>query len=157
MLRLAIERGDHCPRHGLPDPEAAACVTEVLLVLAQDDQVFRGDAGPAVLLWIATAVLLGSAAAISLRAGMPNIAIGAIAIAAGADYAWLVRVEGHPFSEALAMALAGGALAGLVIALFSTAFGVPSWAVSLGVAGALSGLVPALAGSDARPSRKSRR
>ncbi|GAA3386710.1 ABC transporter permease [Cryptosporangium minutisporangium] len=130
---------------------AAACVTEVLLVLAQDDQIFRGDAGPAVLLWIATAVLLGSAAALSLRAGMPNIAIGAIAIAAGADYAWLVGAEGHPFGNALAMALAGGALAGLVIALFSTLFGVPSWAVSLGIAGLLSGLVPALAGSAARP------
>ncbi|SHN01173.1 hypothetical protein [Cryptosporangium aurantiacum] len=129
---------------------AAAVITEVLLVLAQDDQVFRGDAGPAVLLWIATAVLLGSAAALSLRAGMPNIAIGAIAIAAGADYAWLVGVEGHSFGQALAIALAGGALAGLVIALFSTVFGVPSWAVSLGIAGLLSGLVPALAGSAAR-------
>ncbi|GAA0263040.1 ABC transporter permease [Cryptosporangium japonicum] len=130
---------------------AAAVITEVLLVLAQDDQVFRGDAGPALMLWVATAILLGSAAALSLRGGMPNVAIGAIAIAAGADYAWLVGAEGHPFGEALAMALAGGALAGLVIALISTTFGVPSWAVSLGVAGVLSGVVPALVGYDARP------
>lgn len=130
---------------------AAAVVTEVLLVLAQDDNVFQGDAGPALMLWVATAILLGSAAALSLRGGMPNIAIGAIAIAAGADFAWLVGAEGHPFGEALAMALAGGALAGLVIALFGTMFGVPSWAVSLGIAGVLSGVVPALAGYDARP------
>ncbi|TQS40584.1 ABC transporter permease [Cryptosporangium phraense] len=127
----------------------AACVTEVLLILAQDDKAFANGADSALMLWVATAILLGSGAALSLRAGMPNIAIGAIAIGAGADYAWLVS-EGRPFGTALAMALAGGALAGLVIALFSTVFGVPSWAVSLGVAGLLSGLVPALAGSASR-------
>ncbi|MFI5955489.1 ABC transporter permease [Cryptosporangium sp. NPDC051539] len=127
----------------------AACITEVLLILAENEKAFRGGADSALMLWVATAILLGSAAALSLRAGMPNLAIGAIAIGAGADYAWLIS-EGRPFGSALAISLAGGALAGLVIALFGTVFGVPSWAVSLGVAGLLSGLVPALAGSAAR-------
>jgi ribose/xylose/arabinose/galactoside ABC-type transport system permease subunit len=129
---------------------AAGCATTALLLFAQDDKVFRGDAGPALMLWVATAVLLGSAASLSLRAGLPNLAIGAIAIGAGADYAWLLQVDGRPFLTALGMVLAGGALVGLVIALFATALGVPSWAVGLGVAAVLSGAVPALAGSQVR-------
>jgi ribose/xylose/arabinose/galactoside ABC-type transport system permease subunit len=129
---------------------AAGCVTTVLLLSSRNRHAFDGDNGTALMLWVAFAVLLGSAAALSLRAGLPNLAIGAIAVGAGTDYAWLVEVDGRPFLTAVGMVIAGGALAGLVVALFATAFGVPSWAVSLGVAAALSGLVPALAGSEPR-------
>ena len=129
---------------------AGCCATTLLLLFTQDDKVFSGNAGSALMIWVATAVLLGSAASLSLRAGLPNLAIGALAVGAGSDYAWLVRVEGRPYLTALAMVVVGGALAGLVIALFATALGVPGWGVSLGVAALLSGLVPALAGSQAR-------
>jgi ribose/xylose/arabinose/galactoside ABC-type transport system permease subunit len=103
----------------------------VLLWQAQSDAL-RGD-NLSQLLVVATGyLLLALAAGISLRAGVPNLAIGPVAIAAGVFFAER-GAEGvvAPTLVALLAALALGA----VLAFVVVALQVPGWAASLAAAG----------------------
>ncbi|GAB3529411.1 hypothetical protein [Phytohabitans suffuscus] len=98
------------------------------VIVAATGTLFRG-AQP----WgnLATVGLLASAFALSLRTATPNLAVGAIAVLAGATYAKLAQndVPGVLAGVlAVLVALLVGLLLGLVVGLTS----VPAWAATLG-------------------------
>src|SRR3954468_13105992 len=68
---------------------AAAVVGAVLAVRHEDTGALSGDSLRDLLVLFAAAVLLGSAFALSLRAAVPNLAVGATAVTAGVLTAWL--------------------------------------------------------------------
>jgi ribose/xylose/arabinose/galactoside ABC-type transport system permease subunit len=85
------------------------------------------------------------ASALGLRAGVPNLAVGALAFF-GAT--WLVQHAGGGWAGTAAQIAAWCALLGLVQGLLVVTLHVPSWAVSLAVAVGLAGW----AGSQDLPS-----
>jgi ribose/xylose/arabinose/galactoside ABC-type transport system permease subunit len=91
---------------------------------------FSGDGLRTLLLVAATLGLITAAAALSLRAGVPNLAVGAVAVAGGLYYGH--HADGGVWSTLLivaGLAAAVGAVAGLVI----VGLHVPSWAVTIAV------------------------
>lgn len=103
-------------------------------------------AGP---IWgtIAYTGLLATGLALSLRAGVPNLAVGqicalsAVVVAAAAEAGWPLPLGAV---VALAVGLVVGCLLGLVAGLTS----VPAWAASLGVSGGLSAALLAIFGRE---------
>jgi hypothetical protein len=75
--------------------------------------------------------LLAMGAGLTLRAGVPNLAIGPIALAAAVHFA---ENGDKGLVKAAAPALIIAALGGLVVGLFVVALHVPGWAASLGAA-----------------------
>lgn len=105
-------------------------------IVAATGTLFRGGSP-----WfnLAAAGLLASAFALSLRTATPNLAVGAIAVLAGATYAKLVQNDVTGILAgvvAVLVALLLGAALGLVAGLTS----VPGWAVSLGGLGLAQGV-----------------
>jgi ribose/xylose/arabinose/galactoside ABC-type transport system permease subunit len=80
--------------------------------------------------------LLGLASAVSLRAAVPNLAVGAVAILASA---WIGQHAHGSFGGVTATALGLCAALGLVQGLFVVGLHVPAWAASLGVVVAVTG------------------
>src|SRR5690606_25220766 len=91
----------------------------------------RGDELSGLLLVVSLVGLLGMASAVALRAGVPNLAVGAAAVFSGV---WLIEhVRGDDWLAPLAVALGVCAVVGLVQGLVVVGLHVPSWAASLGV------------------------
>jgi len=90
-----------------------------------------GDGLRGVLLTAATLGFLTLAAGLSLRAGVVNLAVGPVAVAAALFFA---THSNHGFLRTVAMTLPLAAAAGLVIGLVTVVFHVPAWASSLGAA-----------------------
>src|ERR1700761_9407632 len=101
---------------------AAAVVGAVLAVRSESRTALTGNNLRDLLILLAAGILLGSAFALSLRAAVPNLAVGATAATAGVLTAWL-RVE-HGYSMWVAsLVTLGAALAlGLVLAFGVLAF-----------------------------------
>ncbi|HEX5541102.1 MAG TPA: ABC transporter permease [Micromonospora sp.] len=130
------------PDHGEPgrDRMAVHAVWEVLLLVAVaallfltyrgNPEVLQGAALDSLLVAAAALGLLVLAAGLSLRAGVPNLALGPVAIAAAAYFG---SVDRDPKVLIGLVAVAAAAL-GLALALFVVTFHVPSWAASLAVA-----------------------
>jgi ribose/xylose/arabinose/galactoside ABC-type transport system permease subunit len=107
--------------------------TMVALVWGAEPDALRGDNLSQLLVFATGYGLLALAAGVTLRAGAPNLAVGAVAVAAGVHFAQH-GADGvvPPTVVALGYALAlGAALVLLVVVLH-----VPGWAASLAAAGA---------------------
>ena len=75
------------------------------------------------LVLVAAGILLGSAFALSLRAAVPNLAVGAVAVVAGVLTAWLQAEHGYELRIAALITLGGAVALGLVT-------GRSSWSAS---------------------------
>jgi ribose/xylose/arabinose/galactoside ABC-type transport system permease subunit len=134
------------PAHGEPgrDRLLVHVIWELLLAVAvaglgfllyhADSQALSGGGLRAVALSAATIGLVAAAVAMSLRAGVPNLAAGAVAVAAALYFAR--HYSGgtlQPLLIALGLAAAVGLVQGIVVVLLQ----VPAWAASLAVAAGL--------------------
>lgn len=88
-------------------------------------------------------VAMGLAA--SLRAAVPNLAVGTIAASAGGFCALLAADYDWGFWPALAATVGAGLVVGVVLAVVVVGLSVPAWAASLGMGVALSGLALTIA------------
>jgi ribose/xylose/arabinose/galactoside ABC-type transport system permease subunit len=114
----------------------AGVVALVYLLRQADPDALRGE-NLALLLVHATGFgLLGLAVGITLRAAAPNLAVGAVAAAAGAYFA---QRGGEGVAVPTVFMLGVAILLGLAVALVVVALHVPGWAVSL--AGAAAAVV----------------
>ncbi|MDQ7909554.1 hypothetical protein RB614_34045 [Phytohabitans sp. ZYX-F-186] len=105
-------------------------------VVAATGTLFRGTTP-----WfnLATAGLLASAFALSLRTATPNLAVGAIAVLAGATYAKLAENDVAGVLAGI-VALLVALLVGVVLGLIAGLTSAPAWAVSLGGLGVAQGI-----------------
>lgn len=104
-----------------------------LLLQGQPDAL-RGASLAALLVAAGGFGLLGLAAGVTLRAGAPNLAIGPVAVAAGAYYA---ERGGDGVLVPTIFATGMAIVLGLAVALVIVVFHVPGWAASLAAAGAV--------------------
>lgn len=102
--------------------------TLVYLVWQAQPDALRGDSLSLLLTYATGFGLLGIAAAVSLRAGAPNLAIGPVAAAAGAYFA-LHGDRGVVSPTVFSLAVA--VLLGLAVAVLVMVFHVPGWAATL--------------------------
>lgn len=157
---------DRVPEHGEPDEPAPAragrdrvwphLVWEVLLVAAvavaalavrrEQPGAFGGDSLRTILVLTAVGILLGSAFALSLRAAVPNLAVGGAAVGGGALVAWLVGTRDYGLTTAVVVTLGAALALGLALAVVVVGFRAPAWAAGLGAALGLSALVLSLTG-----------
>lgn len=113
---------------------AAAVVGAVLAVRSESTTALRGDSLRDLLVLVAAGVLLGSAFALSLRAAVPNLAVGAAAVTAGTLTGWLVTTRGYDLRTAVLVALGAAVALGLALAVVVVGFRAPAWAAGLGAA-----------------------
>lgn len=135
------------PAHGEPgrDRVLVHVIWELLLVVAvaglgfllyqADSQALSSGGLRTLAVSAATIGLVAAAVAISLRAGVPNLAAGAVAVAAALYFAR--HYSGgtlQPLLIVLGLAAAVGVVQGIVVVLLQ----VPAWAASLAVAAGLA-------------------
>ena len=113
---------------------AAAVVAAVFAVRHEDPGALSGAGRDNLLVLVSAGILLGSAFALSLRAAVPNLAVGAVAVVAGVLTAWLQAEHGYELRIAALIALGGAVALGLVTAFVVVGFRLPGWAVGLGAA-----------------------
>jgi ribose/xylose/arabinose/galactoside ABC-type transport system permease subunit len=124
---------------------AAAVVAAVLAVRREDSAALSGNGLRDLLVLVAAGILLGSAFALSLRAAVPNLAVGAVAVTAGVLTAWLRAEHGYELRVAALVTLGAAVALGLAMAIVATGFRLPAWAVGLGAALGLFAAVQSLA------------
>ena len=125
---------------------AAGVVVAVFAVRHEDRQALSGAGLDNLLVLVAAGILLGSAFALSLRAAVPNLAVGAVAVVAGVLTAWLQAEHGYELRIAVLITLGGAVALGLVTALVVVGFRLPAWAVGLGAALGLWAAAQSLSG-----------
>ena len=113
---------------------AAGVVAAVFAVRQEDQGALSGAGRDNLLVLVSAGILLGSAFALSLRAAVPNLAVGAVAVVAGVLTAWLQAEHGYELRIAALIALGGAVALGLVTAFVVVGFRLPGWAVGLGAA-----------------------
>lgn len=128
------------PAHGEPgrDRMLVHGLWELVLVLAlagvgyllyrESSAVFSGDGLQGLLLGASVLGLLAAGAAVALRAGVVNLAVGAVAVAAGLYYG---HHTGSGIVAVLLVVIGAAAAVGVVQGLITVGLQVPSWAVSL--------------------------
>jgi len=123
---------------------AAAVVGAVFAVRAEDAAALRGDGLRDLLVLLAAGILLGSAFALSLRAAVPNLAVGAAAVTAGVLAGWLAADRGYELRTAALVALGAAVALGLALAIVVVGFRAPAWAAGLSAAVCLYAVVLSL-------------
>jgi len=113
---------------------AAAVVGAVLAVQAEDADALTGAGLRDLLVLLAAGILLGSAFALSLRAAVPNLAVGAVAVTAGTLTGWLVAEHGYDWEVAALVTLGAAVALGIALAIVVVGLRTPAWAVGLGAA-----------------------
>jgi ribose/xylose/arabinose/galactoside ABC-type transport system permease subunit len=113
---------------------AAGVVSAVLAVRHEDAGALSGTGLRDLLVLVAAGILLGSAFALSLRAAVPNLAVGAVAVVAGVLTAWLRAQHGYELRVAVLVTLGAAIALGLALAIVVVGFRLPAWAVGLGAA-----------------------
>jgi ribose/xylose/arabinose/galactoside ABC-type transport system permease subunit len=104
------------------------------LLYRQDGTAFGGEHLRALLLSASVLGLLAAACAVSLRAGVPNLAVGAVAVASGV---YLGQHGSHGLSQAVLLVVGLCAAIGTAHGLVIVVLHVPGWAASIGVGLAL--------------------
>jgi ribose/xylose/arabinose/galactoside ABC-type transport system permease subunit len=99
------------------------------LLWRADDDALRGQGLEALSIQVAIVGGVAVAMALSLRAAVPNLAVGPIVFAAAMFFA---ENSGRGILVTAGVTALLAAAAGVVIAIMVTAFHVPSWAASLG-------------------------
>jgi ribose/xylose/arabinose/galactoside ABC-type transport system permease subunit len=130
---------------------AAGVVAAVFAVRREDPNALSGAGLDDLLVLISAGILLGSAFALSLRAAVPNLAVGAVAVIAGVLTAWLQTEHGYELRIAALIMLGGAVALGLVTAFVVVGFRLPGWAVGLGAALGLWAGAQSLAGGRVLP------
>ena len=125
---------------------AAGVVVAVFAVRHEDRQALSGAGLDNLLVLVAAGILLGSAFALSLRAAVPNLAVGAVAVVAGVLTGWLQAEHGYELRIAVLITLGGAVALGLVTALVVVGFRLPAWAVGLGAAFGLLAAAQSMSG-----------
>ena len=125
---------------------AAGVVVAVFAVRHEDRQALSGAGLDNLLVLVAAGILLGSAFALSLRAAVPNLAVGAVAVVSGVLTAWLQAEHGYELRIAVLITLGGAVALGLVTALVVVGFRLPAWAVGLGAAFGLLAAAQSMSG-----------
>jgi ribose/xylose/arabinose/galactoside ABC-type transport system permease subunit len=97
----------------------------------------------------AITLLIATGLAFSLRAAVPNLAVGTIAVGAGTLTGWLVDRQGYAIGTALGTAALVTLAVGLVLAILVVGFHTPAWAASLGAAVLISGAAIGLSDGQA--------
>jgi ribose/xylose/arabinose/galactoside ABC-type transport system permease subunit len=92
--------------------------------------------------------LVAAGLSLSLRAGVPNLAVGAVSALSGALIATAMDVGEMSLVAAVLLVLVFAAFAGLVMGAFTVFVSAPAWSVTLGAAVACEALL--LAVTDAR-------
>src|SRR5215207_4206956 len=110
-----------------------AVVVAALAVQSEDASVF-GDGLLDLSVMLAAGVLLGTAFAVSLRAAVPNLAVGAAAITAGTLTGWLVGQRGYELRTATLVTLGAAVALGLALAVVVVGLRAPAWAAGLAAA-----------------------
>ena len=123
---------------------AAAVVVAALAVRHEQSGAFDGDSLRNLLVLLAGGVLLGSAFALSLRAAVPNLAVGGAAVTSGVLVAWLVDERGYELRTAVLVSLGAAIALGLAMAVIVVGFRAPAWAAGLAAALGLYAAVLAL-------------
>jgi ribose/xylose/arabinose/galactoside ABC-type transport system permease subunit len=113
---------------------AVAVLGQFVLVRSADSGALSGGRLDQFIYQAAALGLVATGLAFSLRAAVPNLAVGAIASGAGVTIAKLTSDADWGLGLSIAVAVAGGLLAGLVLAAVVVIFHVPAWAASLGAA-----------------------
>ena len=125
---------------------AAAVVVAVLAVRSEDAAAFSGNGLRDLLVTLAAGVLLGTAFALSLRAAVPNLAVGAAAVTGGALTGWLVAEREYALLTAALLTLGAAIALGLALTVVVVGFRAPAWAAGLGAALGLYAAVLSLTG-----------
>ena len=133
---------------------AAGVVAAVFAVRHEDPRALSGAGLGDLLVLVAAGILLGSAFALSLRAAVPNLAVGAVAVVAGVLTAWLqARARLRAADRRAGHARRGGrARAGDGVVVVG--FRLPGWAVGLGAALGLSAAVLSLSAGRTLTARR---
>lgn len=138
----AAAEGDRVWVHLLWEAVLAVAVIGVFVGLVTSNSgVFDGNRLGGFLHQTAAFGLAASGLAFSLRAAVPNLAIGAIASGTGVVIAELVTEADWALGAGIAVALAAAAVVGLVLGVFVGVFHVPAWAVTLGAAVLISAVL----------------
>jgi len=111
-----------------------AVVVAALAVRSEDASVFRGLGLRDLSVMLAAGVLLGTAFAVSLRAAVPNLAVGAAAVTAGTLTGWLVGQRGYELRTATLVTLGAAVALGLALAAVVVGLRAPAWAAGLAAA-----------------------
>src|SRR3954465_15046482 len=125
---------------------AAAVVGAVLAVRRENAGALSGDRLRDLLVLFAAGVLLGSSFALSLRAAVPNLAVGATAVIAGVLTAWLRNQHGYELRVAALVTLGAAIALGLALAVVVVGLRLPAWAVGIGAALGLYAAVLSMSG-----------
>jgi len=119
-----------------------------VVVRTTDSAVLSGPGLDSFLIQVATLGLVATGLAFSVRAAVPNLAVGVIAAASGVVTAELVDEADLGYPTAIAMAVLGAAAIGLVLGIITVAFHVPAWAVTLGGAVTVVGVLLGVTSSN---------
>ncbi len=124
----------------------AAAIGAVILVYTRSSETLSGDSLRAQLVAAGASMLLATGFAVSLRAAVPNLAVGGTAAAAGVLVGWLVNHEHMTVGSATGVTAAAGAGVGLLLAIAVVALRAPAWAVSLAAVALLGSAILSLTG-----------
>ncbi len=112
-----------------------------VVVRTTDRAVLTGPGLDNFLIQVATLGLVATGLAFSVRAAVPNLAVGAIAGMSGVIMAELVNDANLSYLAAIGVAVLGAAAIGLLLGIVVVVFHVPAWAVTLGGAVTLTGVL----------------
>jgi ribose/xylose/arabinose/galactoside ABC-type transport system permease subunit len=117
--------------HGLWELVLVLAVAGIgYLLYRERSAAFSGDGLRTLLLTASALGLVAAAASVALRAGVPNLAVGAVAVAGGLYYG---HNSGSGIGQVLLVVVGLAAAVGAVQGLIVVGLHVPSWAVSIGV------------------------
>jgi ribose/xylose/arabinose/galactoside ABC-type transport system permease subunit len=123
-----------------------AAIVATALLYVRSSAALSGDGLRNQLVAAAASLLLASAFAVSLRAAVPNLAVGSVAGTAGVLVGWLTTDQDVAAGTAAAVAAGGGAGVGLLLGIVVVALRAPAWAASLAAVPLLTAAALQLAG-----------
>jgi ribose/xylose/arabinose/galactoside ABC-type transport system permease subunit len=119
---------------------AAITVAAISYVAATHSEAFGATGLRNVEMQVATLGLVATGLAFSLRAGVPNLAVGAIAAGSGILVGRMVTEADWSYATAIPMTILAAAAVGAVLGAVVVGFNVPAWAASLGMAALVIGV-----------------
>jgi len=128
---------------------AVLVLGQFALVRSSDSGALTGDRLDTFIYQAAVLGLIATGLAFSLRAAVPNLAVGAIASGSGVLIAELGAEADWERGPAIGLALLGGLLTGLALAVIVVMFHVPAWAASLGASLLIGAVAVGVTGGDA--------
>ena len=126
----------------------AAAIVMAVLVYTRDSSALSGDGLRNQLVAATASLLLATAVAVSLRAAVPNLAVGSIATAAGVLVGVLSTKEQLTLGAATGVTAGAGAAVGLLLGVVVAGLRAPAWAASLAAVALLGAAAVGLSGGS---------